>query len=460
MNPQIQELERIIATSTDPDTIALAKKRLESLASVGSANIQLAAQEVENQGDDLKAILAALQKAIAVSGGGAVSQADFRKFLNEELKIRKISENDLSADLIAMINSSRSVNLTINKLFGVSLTQNVKAAMLNRPLTQKILTDLMARNNVYLYGGAGTGKTYMAEEIADMLGWERITLNCNQFTSPLDILGGQTIDGYQEGKLSMAWSNMIIMPDGSKKQVAGAVLILDELPKIDPNTAGILNEALAKVKDFKYNEATKTIKPPTIRNGKNEELPLGNLFVIATGNVPLNTIDPDYEANFKQDLSLQDRFIGSTYRVFVDLSYEFNDIMKGFAFIWIFLTKVRKAVVDARATGQAFVSLRLMINVKATYCAYRAVVDKVLEKKGNIQNSAITNPKTIIESLEDFFGLFKPTTRETIEREVNFEAFKQIVAEKNKMPFNPDAPDFNTQAEIIEANQMIKTYQQ
>jgi cobaltochelatase CobS len=460
MNPQIQELERIIATSTDPDTIALAKKRLESLASVGSANVQLAAQDTSGQSDDLKAILVALQRAIAVSGGGAVSQADFRKFLNEELKIRKISENDLSTDLLAMINSSRSVNLTVNKLFGVSLTQNVKAAMLQRPLTQKILTDLMARNNVYLYGGAGTGKTYMAEEIADMLGWERITLNCNQFTSPLDILGGQTIDGYQEGKLSMAWSNMVIMPDGSKKQVAGAVLILDELPKIDPNTAGILNEALAKVKDFKYNEATKAIKPPTIRNGKNEELPLGNLFVIATGNVPLNTIDPDYEANFKQDLSLQDRFIGSTYRVFVDLNYEFNDIMKGFAFIWIFLTKVRKAVVDARATGQAFVSLRLMINVKATYCAYRAVVDKVFEKKGNISSSAITNPKTIIESLEDFFGLFKPTTRELIEKEVDFEGFKRVVAEKNKMPFNADAPDFNTQAEIIEAQNMIRTYQQ
>jgi cobaltochelatase CobS len=460
MNPQIQELERIISTSTDPDTIALAKKRLDSLASVGSANVQLAAQDTSGQSDDLKAILVALQRAIAVSGGGAVSQADFRKFLNEELKIRKISENDLSADLLAMINSSRSVNLTVNKLFGVSLTQNVKAAMLQRPLTQKILTDLMARNNVYLYGGAGTGKTYMAEEIADMLGWERITLNCNQFTSPLDILGGQTIDGYQEGKLSMAWSNMVIMPDGSKKQVAGAVLILDELPKIDPNTAGILNEALAKVKDFKYNEATKSIKPPTIRNGKNEELPLGNLFVIATGNVPLNTIDPDYEANFKQDLSLQDRFIGSTYRVFVDLNYEFTDIMKGFAFIWIFLTKVRKAVVDARATGQAFVSLRLMINVKATYCAYRAVVDKVFEKKGNISSSAITNPKTIIESLEDFFGLFKPTTRELIENQVDFQGFKKIVAEKNKMKFNPDAPDFNTQAEIIEAQNMIRTYQQ
>ena len=459
MNPQkVQELERIIATSTDPDTVAIAQKQLDKLASIGSANVQIAAQT--GSGDsDVQAILSALQKAIAM-GGGSVSEADLRKAINEELKIRKISLADLSQDLIALINSSRSVNLTVSKLFGISLTSNVKATMLERPLTQKILTDLMARNNVYLYGGAGTGKTYMAEEIAEMLGWAKITLNCNQFTSPLDILGGQTIDGYQEGKLSMAWSNMIVMPDGSEKEVAGAVLILDELPKIDPNTAGILNEALAKVKDFKMDELTKTIKSPTIRNGKNKELPLKNLFVIATGNVPLNTIDPDYEANFKQDLSLQDRFIGSTYKVYVDLNYEFNDIMKGFAFIWIFLTKVRKAVIDARATGQAFVSLRLMINVKATYCAYRSIMDKIAQSKGNLSNTAITNPKTIIDSMDDFFGLFKASTRDLIINQVDYDGFKRIVNEKNKMPFNPDAPDFNTQDEIREGNNMVRTYQQ
>jgi cobaltochelatase CobS len=331
--------------------------------------------------------------------------------------------------------------------------------MLNRPLTQMILTDLMARNNVYLYGGAGTGKTFMAEQIAKMLGWESITLNCNQFTSPLDILGGQTIDGYQEGKLSMAWSNMMVNADGSKRPIAGAVLILDELPKIDPNTAGILNEALAKVKDFEKDDATGVIIPPTIINGKNEKLSLGNLFVIATGNVPLNTIDPDYEANFKQDLSLQDRFIGSTYKVFVDYKFEYESIMKGFAFIWIFMVKVREAVIKNRATGQAFVSLRIMVNLKWTYCAYREVVDKILQTKGNLTNNAITNPKTIIDSLNDFFNLFKPSIKDAILNEVDFEGFKRIVQEKNAMPFDPDKPDFNTEAEKKEAKRIIDLYE-
>lgn len=458
MATTIEELQNIIATSTDPDNVAMAKKRLEAMASVGSANVQIAA--AAGDGDQaILALISALNNALSSGGGGALNMADFRKKFNEELEIRKIRQSDLSQDLVALINSSRSVNLTVNKLFGVSLTQNVKANMLNRPLTQMILTDLMARNNVYLYGGAGTGKTYMAEEIADMLGWERITLNCNQFTSPLDILGGQTIDGYQEGKLSMAWSNMMVNPDGSKRPIAGAVLILDELPKIDPNTAGILNEALAKVKDFKYNEATGTIKAPTIRNGKNEELSLGNLFVIATGNVPLNTIDPDYEANFKQDLSLQDRFIGSTYKVFVDYKFEYESIMKGYAFIWIFMVKVREAVIKNRATGQAFVSLRIMVNLKWTYSAYREVVDKVLQTRGQLSNNAITNPKTIIDSLNDFFNLFKPSIKDAIINEVDYEGFKRIVEQKNKMPFDALNPNFDTAEEEKEARKIIAQYE-
>jgi len=323
----------------------------------------------------------------------------------------------------------------------------------------------MARNNTYLYGGAGTGKTYIAEEIAEMLNWKRITLNCNQFTSPLDILGGQTIQGYQEGKLSIAWSNEYQRDDGTIEKYDGCVLILDELPKIDPNTAGILNEALAKVKDFKKNDSTDTWIAPTILNGKNKVLSLGNLYVIATGNVPLNTIDPDYEANFKQDLSLQDRFIGSTYRVFVDYKYEFETVMKGFAFIWIFLVKLREAITEIRATSQAFVSLRLMINAKATYITYREVESKLPQNTSQSvnlaakTNSAITKPKTLIQTMDTFFGLFKDSQVNILKEKVDYEGFKKILAEKELMVYNPDNPDFDTKEEKEKGREMIKEYQ-
>jgi len=282
------------------------------------------------------------------------------------------------------------------------------------------------------------------------MGWKAITLNCNQYTSPLDIIGGQTIDGYQEGKLSIAWANEMENQDGTVTKYKGCVLILDELPKIDPNTAGILNDALAKIKRVKYDAQGNPIKP-TIANGRNKDLPLGNLFIIATGNVPLNTIDPDYEANFKQDLSLQDRFIGSTYKVFVNYDNEFNVIMKGFAFLWIFCTKVREAIEEVKATGQAFVSIRLMENLRNTYKVFRNVESQMAS---NIP-VAITKPKTLIDGLDTFFLLIKKNQRDTILSKVDYEGFKKIVEEKNKMPYDPLAPNFDTASELTEAQNMI-----
>jgi cobaltochelatase CobS len=292
-----------------------------------------------------------------------------------------------------------------------------------------------------------------------------IAINCNQFTSPIDIIGGQTIEGYQEGKLTMAWSNEIIDEDGTMRKVDGCVLLLDELPKIDPNTAGLMNEALAKVKDFKYDEVTNTLKAPYIRNGRSIKKYLGNLFIMATGNVPLNTIDPDYEANFKQDLSLQDRFIGSTYKVFVDYEYEFNSIMKGYAFIWIFATKMREAIIRLNATGQAFVSIRLMMNLKATYQVYR---EAMLSKKKGQQ--LIEDPKDLMEALESFMELFKPAIKDALISELPIAEFKRTIEEKNNMPYEIDyeildgkeiniaVNNFDTQDEIKAGNEMVKNY--
>jgi cobaltochelatase CobS len=430
-----------------------AQKELDKLASIGSVQVQSVNVGVTGLDPDVQAVLDALN--MAVQGGGVANINDIRQVVIDELAKRKINFNDLSDSLKALLNSTRKVQITIRNIASVKTSTQGSDKFLQRPIIQKILSDLNAKNNVYLYGGAGTGKTFSAGGVAELMGWELITINCNQFTSPIDIIGGQTIDGYQEGKLTMAWSNEIINDSGQMQKVEGCVLLLDELPKIDPNTAGLLNEALAKVKEYKKDELTGAMKVPSILNGRGEKKYLGNCFIMAAGNVPLNTIDPDYEANFKQDLSLQDRFIGSTYKVFVDYKYEFEDIMKGFAFIWIFGTKLREAVIRLNATGQAFVSIRLMQNLRATYEVYR--VEKESPKQGLA--NAITNPKTIIEALDTFFELFKPVTRTALLAELNIDGFKAIIAEKDKMPYDPSNPDFNTPSEITEANKMVKDYE-
>ena len=194
---------------------------------------------------------------------------------------------------------------------------------------------------------------------------------------------------------------------------------------------------------------------PKIRNGRGEEITLKNMFVIATGNVALNTIDPDYEANFKQDLSLQDRFIGSTYKVKVNYEYELNDIMTGYAFIWIFLSKVRLAIKEVNGGSQAFVSLRIMINAKETYRVYRDVIDDMKTNKVDM----ITNPKTLVDTMDCLFDLFKPAQKNSIIQKVDYDEFKRILKVKDKMPYNhsrnKQMTDFNTADEMTEAQNLI-----
>jgi cobaltochelatase CobS len=452
---QIERLKAIIEKNANPQAVASAQAQLKMLETEGKVMVHSQAAGMI-QDPAAQAVLDALNKAISK---GYTSGIDVRKEIEDVLKARKINEADLSDSLRALIQSSRKIELTITQLNAQPKVTSTTDAFLQRPLTQMLLSDMRARNNSYLYGAAGTGKTYMAEEIAKLLGWELITVNCSQYTSPLDILGGQTIEGYQEGRVSMAWENVVYESDGSSRTVDGVVLLLDELPKIDPNTAGIMNDALAKVKNFSENPADGTLIRPTIRNGKGVKLYLQNLFVIATGNVPLNTIDPDYEANFKQDLSLQDRFVGSTYKVGYDYKFEYNVIMSGYAFIFNFLVKVREAIIDLRAQSQAFVSMRIMINAKETYRTYRDVLEEIKTGKANL----ISKPKTLIDTMDEFFKLFKDAQREAITDAVNYTAFKKIVEEKNKMPYihssNKVANDFNTPQDIQEAESLIMQYE-
>jgi hypothetical protein len=449
------EVARLRAIADNPNYSAVmrdnAQKQLDFLSTQGRVEV-MSQQAGAALDPNAQAILDALNNAISK---GYQSSGDIRKEIEDILKIRKIVEGDLSDSLKALITSSRKLELTLTQISGNVTQTNASEAFIGMPLTQLLLSDMKSRNNSYLYGGAGTGKTYSAEKIASLLGWTLVTINCSQYTSPLDILGGQTIEGYQEGRLSMAWSNTIYDASGRAQKVDGCVLLLDELPKIDPNTAGLLNDALAKVKPTDKDPATGMWVRPQIRNGKGQLLDLGNLYVIATGNVPLNTIDPDYEANFKQDLSLQDRFIGSTYKVKINYKYELENIMAGYAFIWIFFSKVRLSIARNKAGGQAFVSLRIMVNARETYRFYR---DNLDDQKSGFKD-LITNPKTLIDTIDAFFDLFKPAVKAKIIEDVDYEGFKKILKEKDKMPYKhsklEQGNDFNTKNELKECAALI-----
>lgn len=434
-----EELEQLIETAEFEGVKNMAKAELQKLD----------LQEKASQGDDLSKSLLVLKEAVdkmkGPTGSGVtssgVSKEEVESMLRGILRTNKIRYDDLDAELKAKLAGQVKVMMTLNLPNSTGVVNSgLMLYQFERPMIQLILSDFKARNNTYLYGGAGTGKTYTAGLIADFLGYELVELNCNQFTSPLDIVGGQTIDGYQKGKLEIAWTNV----NENDEPMKGAVLLLDELPKLDPNTAGLLNSALAKVREFKDN------KPPIIRNGKGDKLEMKNIFIMATGNTRLNDTSTEYEANFKQDLSLQDRFAGSTYEILVDYQNEFDNLMKGFAFIWLYMVKVREVIIAESMTGWAFVSIRIMMNMKETYIVYREIESqKIASFKG--KDLSLTKPKTLRQALDSFLNLFQQNQIDLIKEETDYLGFIDQVKQKDLVPLD----SLDTQEEIDKARTII-----
>lgn len=444
---QIKKYEDMLATATDD----VVKKQLQ--AEILKLKLQQSATGGDIVSNALLQMKDVLEKYKGAGGAGSagIDKAQAEKIVKDALSTTKISMNNLDDTLRAYLLSQVKVQLQLMTPTFSAPGGTISSTDYERPLFQKILSDLVSMNNVYLYGGAGTGKTYIAQQIADFMDWSYVELNCNQMTSSLDILGGQTIEGYQVGALEMAWGNLDNKGNPSGKK--GAVLCLDELPKIDPNTAGILNAALANVRNYTGGF------PPKLKNGRNQMIPKGNLLIIATGNVKLNEMSTEYEANFKQDLSLQDRFVGSTYEVFADYRNEaFNEkLMKNFLFIWIPLIKLREKILEMKWTGQAFVSLRIMLALKNTYVTYRGIVDGTIKPEPGSKDiiTKISQPKTLKQGLDSFLNLFKQDQIDQLKQVMDYDNFIRQIEIKNKLPLN----DLNSPQELEEAKRMVEGYE-
>jgi len=462
---KLSELEAL-AQSPNATVAQIARDNLEKLrieSEMGDSPVSVALQE-------LTRILE--EQTTGTGGGGAggnVNAEEVRKIVKSTLATDGVVDfNSLSEGLKKAIKSGKGKagTITIETPIGKFKAANEEIEKLETKLFQNLISDSLARNNIYLFGSAGTGKTFMAGELAKYFGYELVTLTCNQYTSPLDIVGGQTIEGYQMGKLEIAWGNK--KPDGSK--VNGAVLLLDELPKLDPNTAGILNDALAKVKNVKVFTPDKDtpvqellargdhielpngdlMQVPTIENGKSQKIAMRNIIIVATGNTKLNEVDADYVANFQQDLSLQDRFVGSVYEVFNDYEFEKNVVMRDFLFIWNYMIKLREKINELAYNNMAFVSLRIMLSLKWTHKVALEV------KSGDIKQSGLESAKTVIDGVESFLSLFNKSQQQKLKEETDYDAFVTNAVLHMELPINEQ----NTEEDIKEADALLKKWKE
>lgn len=319
----------------------------------------------------------------------------------------KIGLDNLGADVLELINTSQTITLELPSAARVQVPEAK-----NQPAFLKIVDDLMAGNNVFLVGEAGTGKTTIAEKIAFATKGMReedyqlepdatkekiaefrkqlpyITINCHQWTTPTDLIGGQTMDGYKQGKMITAWTE-------------GKLLILDEMPKLDSNTAGILNDALAK-----------TAKPGAVIFDGNSvpHAKHPDFGVIATGNTTGKRTSVKYGGNNQQDASLIDRFSGSYYFIEFNRKLEQSLVHK---VVFEVLDKMRIQLIAM--DSDEIITLRTMLNMNRIYQL------EMERKTGNI--ASVAGGKTLKDSLESYFAAMDADEAEELRDKVDMQSF-------------------------------------
>jgi cobaltochelatase CobS len=359
---------------------------------------------------DIEKLVSDINKEIANEKATLV-----KREIEQQLSKFTFTEKNLSPTLMSIIMASAKTQtqaIPVPKRKDIPVPS--RDACLEKPPivdanVSAIVDDILAGNNVYLYGRAGTGKTYLAEMIARSILRRKVyIINCSQWTSPINIIGGQTIEGYKQGILIDAWEN-------------GGILILDELAKLDPNTAGLLNEALAKTADIQR-DCDGEILYPTITDGKGDRIKKHKEFgVIATGNTNLKTISTNFSGNNRQDYSLVDRFSGSMYEIDYNVTLEQTLI---YPYVFKISIKLREFL-DKDPNSVESISLRTMLNFS------RIFEQEMLRKIDSpLSNEVIetatgtkTEGKTLRMAVESFIKTLpeEKQTRLASETDINME---------------------------------------
>jgi len=385
-----------------------------------------------------------------------------KDFLKSILADIKLTEQNIPTELILSLMNKLNVQQQPPRPVSNAPKERVKGRAVAKPIAigegsieSQIVSDLLEGNNVYLQGKAGTGKTYLAKAIGEsVMGQPMYVINCSQYTSPIEIRGGQTIKGYQEGLLIEAWAN-------------GGILILDELPKLDPNTAGLLNDALSETASQpKYDESGKLIEStiPYITNGRGDKIYKGKdakdaelrfrFCVIGTGNTNMMDVGNKYGGNQRQDYSLVDRFAGSFYIIEND---PIKEMQLTYPYVFNVCNAMRKFLDKAMALQS--ISLRTMLNFNRTFeqeMLYKIGSPFADEIKDS--NGKEVPPKSVEDSISSFLGMMEMNMRKDLENDTEFREARY--AEKNEGDFmrqfkkkyhlNPRTGDPLTEKEIEE----------
>lgn len=155
--------------------------------------------------------------------GAGVSEDKVREIVaRETLPIGKAL-----ADLSEQVRNTSPTQLVIN---GVALKPTT--GVVHRKYA-KVAAAMSLRDNVYLVGPAGTGKTTLPEQIADAMGLRFVGMSCGVTDQKHDYAGYKDGNGtYNPTIFRDYWQN-------------GGVVLLDEFDNSSPELPIVLNAALA-----------------------------------------------------------------------------------------------------------------------------------------------------------------------------------------------------------------------
>jgi hypothetical protein len=139
--------------------------------------------------------------------------------------------------------------------------------------------------NVYLKGAAGSGKTHVAQQIADIMGLSLIPMQFDGFTAPILIKGYMDAQGKFSSTPVYEWL----------KSANGGILFVDEFDRGREDTLVCFNSLLAN-------------KYQMFANGEVLRM-TDKHIIIAAGNTAMKGSDGVYTSARKQDASVLDRFV-------------------------------------------------------------------------------------------------------------------------------------------------------
>jgi hypothetical protein len=259
--------------------------------------------------DALAAMLAATPAGTAALDEGRVTEIAAEAVAAEVGLLRQQTAATLAehADAIAALagKGGQAVTLTVKTAADVAVTLEGEFF---HPMFEKVLRLVSAGLNVMLVGAAGTGKTYMVEQVARALGRNFGSLSLTAGASESQLTGWLMPIG-EGGRFEYMPSQFVRLYEGGE-----SVFLLDEMDRADANMLMIGNSALAN----DYLNVPQRHEAPTVRRGK-------NAAVVAACNTHGTGMDYVYAAANVLDGASLDRF----YIVAIDYDPAFEARLVG-----------------------------------------------------------------------------------------------------------------------------------